>query len=252
MAQSHHGTPCWYELSTSDPNAAQGFYNALLGWSWADAGMEGFDYRLAKSDGDMVAGMMKAQDPGPGPSWMIYFATDDCDSTTAAVVADGGKVHQPPTDIPGTGRFAVLADPQGVAFGLLQPAPGGQGGAFDQKKTGHGNWHELTTPDQKSALGFYGKHFGWKASSAMDMGPMGTYQVFSHNGDDIGGMMGLGDAPAAHWRPYFGAESIDAAIARINANGGAVLHGPVEVPGGAWIAMARDPQGAQFAVVGPK
>jgi predicted enzyme related to lactoylglutathione lyase len=84
------------------------------------------------------------------------------------------------------------------------------------------------------------------------MGAMGKYQLFSHDGADIGGMAGLGNAPAPAWLPYFGANGIEAAITRIKAAGGKLLDGPMEVPGGAFTAVAQDPQGAWFAVVGPK
>ena len=84
----------------------------------------------------------------------------------------------------------------------------------------------------------------------MDMGAMGTYQLFRHKGADIGAMMGLGDAPMPAWLPYFGfGESIDKAAEMIKAAGGKVLHGPVEVPGPAHIIVAQDPQGASFAIV---
>jgi predicted enzyme related to lactoylglutathione lyase len=37
---------------------------------------------------------------------------------------------------------------------------------------------------------------------------------------------------------------------RVKANGGMVLFGPQDVPGGAWIINAQDPQGGAFALVG--
>jgi predicted enzyme related to lactoylglutathione lyase len=254
------GTPCWYELMTSEGKlgAAEAFYGEVLGWACRDAGMEGFDYRLATSDGDMVAGMMAtpADAGGMPPFWMIYFAVDDADKAAADVRAAGGSVHREPADIPGTGRFAVVADPQGAAFGILQMTPmegqGDAGGAFDRRKEGHGNWHELMSSDPAAGVRFYSGLFGWQKSQAVDMGAMGTYQVFSHDGADIGGMMGLGNAPVPAWLPYFGVNGVEAAIGRIEAAGGKLAHGPVEVPGGAFIAVAQDPQGAWFAVVGPK
>jgi predicted enzyme related to lactoylglutathione lyase len=60
------------------------------------------------------------------------------------------------------------------------------------------------------------------------------------------------EMPRAHWLPYFGTDGVNEAISRITANGGTVLHGPVEVPGGAFIVQALDPQRAAFALVGPK
>lgn len=94
-----HGRPCWYELATSkgDIGGAETFYAEVFGWSFADAGMEGFDYHLASSGGDMVAGLMEMP-PDIGempPFWMIYFAVDDADAAAASVEAAGGAVHRP-------------------------------------------------------------------------------------------------------------------------------------------------------------
>lgn len=260
------GTPCWYELGTSDLDAASAFYTRILGWQVAGSGMEGFDYRLAKAGGDMVAGMMSnsGQEGSPPPNWLIYFAADDCDRTAAGIRAAGGTILKEPADIPGTGRYAVAVDPQGAVFGLLQPdmshmsaedrakAEAG-GGAFDQKKAGHGNWNELMSTDPQAAFGFYAGIFGWTKGDAMDMGAMGTYQLVRHGGGDIGAMMGLGDAPVPVWLAYFGVDgAVTKVIEAIAAAGGTVHHGPMEVPGPAWIAVAQDPQGAWFAVVGPQ
>ncbi len=255
-----HGRPCWYELATSKGNlgAAERFYSDVLGWSVQDSGMEGFDYHLASAGGGMVAGLMERPDDAGArpPFWMIYFGVDDADKAAAAASAAGGKVHRAPADIPGTGRFAVLADPQGAGFGILQPEPMEEGppagGAFDQTKAGHGNWNELMTTDPEAGFRFYSDLLGWQKSQAVDMGEMGTYQIFSHDGTDVGGMMRLGNAPVPAWLPYFGTNGVEAAMGRIGAAGGKVAHGPMEVPGGAFIAVAQDPQGAWFAVVGPK
>ncbi len=254
-----HGRPCWYELATSKGSvgAAEAFYGAVLGWTFQDAGMEGFTYHLASADGDMVAGVMEMPDEAGGmpPLWMIYFAVEDADKAAAAIEAAGGRIHKPVADIPGTGRFAIAGDPQGAGFGILEPAPmqdGQAGNAFDQAKAGHGNWNELMTTDPAGGFRFYADLLGWEKSRAVDMGEMGVYQTFSHDGDDIGGIMGLGQSPVATWLPYFGVNGVDPAIARVTAAGGRLAHGPMEVPGGAFIAVAQDPQGAWFALVGPK
>ena len=89
----------------------------------------------------------------------------------------------------------------------------------------------------------------------MDMGPMGIYQLFGipgvASGMPVGGIMTKPPTmPAPCWGFYFAGPAIDAAIARVRAGGGQVVHGPMEVPGGAWIVHATDPQGAVFALVG--
>ncbi|WP_347265745.1 VOC family protein [Paracoccus sp. (in: a-proteobacteria)] len=256
----YHGKPCWFELSTAPEAlaAAGAFYGRVLGWSVADAGMPGFTYHLASAAREMVAGLMQMPEDcaGTPPHWMIYLDVDDVDAAAARVTALGGRVHRPPSDIPGTGRFAVVTDPQGAAFGLLQPMPmqpqpPAESGAFDQKKPGHGNWIELMSSDPAAALDFYAALLGWTRARAVDMGEMGSYQLFSWQGRDIGGMMGLGQAPSPCWLPYFGVDGVNAAVVRIAEAGGKLAHGPIEVPGEAHIAVAQDPQGAWFAVVGP-
>ncbi|MBC9246589.1 VOC family protein [Paracoccus sp. 11-3] len=266
---SYHGNPCWYELGTTDLDKAGEFYRKILGWNVADSGMEGFEYHLAKMGDGMVAGLMSNadQEGEHPPNWVIYFAVDDCDRTTADIRAAGGRIYKEPADIPGTGRFAIVADPQGAVFGILQAdmsqmseadrakANAGEG-AFDQQKAGHGNWNELMTPDPEAAYAFYSKLFGWTKGDAMDMGDMGdmgTYQLIRHDGKDIGAIQPQGNAPVPAWLPYFGVDgSVATKIDAIKAAGGQIYVGPQEVPGPAWIAIGADPQGAAFAIVGPE
>jgi predicted enzyme related to lactoylglutathione lyase len=118
------GSLGWTQLNASDPAKAKSFYTALLGWKVQDDPMPaemggGFYTTWLKSDGP--AGGMMAMPPGGGaPShWLSYFAVADVDASTAKATGLGGKTYVPPTDIPGTGRFSVLADPQGAIFALV-------------------------------------------------------------------------------------------------------------------------------------
>lgn len=261
---SFQGTPCWYELGTSDLDGARDFYSRVLDWRITDSGMEGFDYRLAEGSNGAVAGMMSTsfQAGNPPPNWLIYFAVDDCDRSAASVRGAGGKICKDPADIPDVGRFAIVSDPQGAVFGLLQPdmsrmspedrakVAAGEG-AFDQRKAGHAHWNELMSSDPPAGLAFYSSLFGWTKGDAMDMGDMGTYQFIRHRDDDIGAIMGLGDAPMPVWLPYFGAvRPVTETVEAIKSAGGRIHHGPAEVPGPLYIAVAQDPQGAWFGVVG--
>lgn len=249
------GLPCWYELGTSDLDGASAFYTAVLGWTVVSAGMPGMDYRLGNaSDGTGVAGLMEDDDPVPS-AWRFYLEVADCDAAAEAVVAAGGTVLSPPADIPGTGRFAVCTDPQGAVFALLSPAPMDDApsvGAFAATVTGHGAWHELSTPDPEAALDFYAGLVGWTKGVTMDMGSDGDYQLFQAQGNDLGGIMRPMPDQGPAWLSYFTVDSVAAAAERITAGGGTVLHGPVDVPGGAFIAIAADPQGASFGVTGPQ
>jgi predicted enzyme related to lactoylglutathione lyase len=88
----------------------------------------------------------------------------------------------------------------------------------------------------------------------MDMGPQGTYRIFNNGGAPIGAMLTRDrkNSPVPFWLFYINVENIDQAANRIREKNGQVLMGPHQVPGEQWIILGRDPQGAMFAVVGPR
>ena len=99
------------------------------------------------------------------------------------------------------------------------------------------------------ALRFYSGLFGWRKGPGHDMGPMGVYQIFEHGGTQVGGMCRPGSAHAApSWLSYVHVADSNRAVAATKAAGGRLVHGPIEVPGGSWIALLTDPQGGSFAV----
>lgn len=249
------GKPVWYELSTAPGklNEAAAFYGDVLKWDVSDSGMEGMAYHVANMGDDMIAGLMEipAEAGDMPPAWLIYYAVESCDETAEAIRNAGGEVHQPPADIPGTGRFAIVGDPQGAVFGILAAgSEGGESTAFAMGAPGHGAWNELMSSDPEAALRFYSALFGWTRDEVMDTGDMGPYQIIAHEGQPMGAVMGLGNAPVPVWLPYFGVESCDAAAERIRAGGGAVEAGPMPIPNDMFVVIARDPQGAWFAVLG--
>ncbi|HEX8380290.1 MAG TPA: VOC family protein, partial [Allosphingosinicella sp.] len=124
--------------------------------------------------------------------------------------------------------------------------------SFAPMDPGRCHWNELSTPDPDGALAFYTGRFGWEKGDVMPMGEMGGYQFIHHDGGMIGAIMTSPPGRAPGWNFAFGVRSIDEAAERIPAAGGTVQHGPVEVPGGDWVIMASDPQGAAFMVVGPR
>ena len=74
----------------------------------------------------------------------------------------------------------------------------------------------------------------------------------AYHGADAGGMMNSLLSTPCFWLPYFSVDDIDTAHERLDAGGGSVMHGPVEVPGGGFIIQGRDPQGVIFALTGPR
>lgn len=117
------GSFCWNELATWEPEAANEFYTRLFDWesTLVDSEAPG-DYWMFMNGESPVGGMLEMNEEwGDLPShWMIYFAVDDCDERAELVKELGGQVHHGPADIPNVGRFAVVQDPQGGAFMIIQ------------------------------------------------------------------------------------------------------------------------------------
>src|SRR4029078_11989831 len=97
----------------------------------------------------------------------------------------------------------------------------------------------------------YLSSLGGQRGAAHDMGPMGKYQLFNRGPRMTGGIMNkpkeMAEVPPL-WAICFRVDDINAAAERIKANGGQILNGPMEVPGGDWIVNAMDPQGAAFSL----
>jgi uncharacterized protein len=256
LMPNKHGDFIWYELMTSDLEGSSAFYGPLLGWHFADSGQEGMDYRIFSTAESAIGGVMPLPSGAPmPPCWLGYIGVDDVDRSAANIMAVGGALHMEPQDIPGVGRFAFVADPQGAMFYIMKGAvEGGESLSFssDKPRPGHCAWNELATSDQAGALAFYSSQFGWVKDGDMDMGPMGKYEFLRHD-FVLGAMMTkLPQQPIPAWSYYFRVADIDAAQAQINAGGGQIIRGPQEVPGGDWTINGIDPQGAHFAVVGQK
>lgn len=195
---------------------------------------------------------MKLPDGAPMPCWMGYISVDDVDLTAASIQKADGTIHMKPQDIPGVGRFAFVADPQGIMFYIMKGVSDGSSTAFaaDHPMPGHCAWNELATTDQAAAFAFYTRQFGWQKDGDMDMGPMGKYEFLRH-GSVIGATMTKPtERPVAAWTYYFRVPDIDAAIKTATTNGGQVVNGPNEISGGDYELNGVDPQGALFALVG--
>jgi predicted enzyme related to lactoylglutathione lyase len=256
----------WYELMTSDPKAAMAFYGDVVSWTFmpfGNADYDGDSYNIVSGSAGPLGGIMaipaEAKDCGMSPWWGGYIGSADVDADVTRLTAAGAQERRPAEDIPGVGRFAVMGEPGGATFMLLKgSSPEGEYKGPPPMATGHVGWHELHSGDPEASLAFHQSQFGWGKGDGMDMGDMGTYQLFSMSGATdfnamSGGMMKATPmTPTPTWLFYFVVPDIDVAKGKIEAGGGKVLHGPVEVPGGAWIVQALDPQEAFFAVVGMK
>jgi uncharacterized protein len=266
MTDNKHGDFIWYELLTTNADAAGDFYGAVVGWTSSSSGQPGMDYRFFSSgDGsdnkDGVGGYMAITPDmaagGARPAWIGYIAVDDVDRSADDITKSGGSVLMPPTDLEGVGRMAMAADPQGVPFYIMRGASDETSHSFaaTEPKDGHCAWNELSSTDPEASKAFYGKLFGWVKDGDMDMGPLGKYEFLK----DAGGRFALGavmpkmaEMPIPMWTYYFRVPDIDAAVATIKAKGGQVFQEPMEIPSGDYSTVGMDPQGAPFGLVGAR
>jgi predicted enzyme related to lactoylglutathione lyase len=246
------GRPLWYELMTSDMTAAEAFYGTVVGWKTAPFEGAGQPYTMFNRGGDVaVGGVMKtpAEVKAP-PFWAMYVGVPKLEDAAAKIKTLGGRECAEVITVPSVGRMQMMADPQGAAFYIYEPASDDQP-PEGTPEVGDASWHELMTTDAPSAMKFYEEVFGWQPTQAMDMGPAGMYQMFNRPHGMIGGMMNkppeMANVPP-NWQIYFSVPDVHAAAERVKANGGQILNGPMEVPGGDWVLNAMDPQGAAFGL----
>jgi hypothetical protein len=267
------GVPCWVDTAQPDPEAAASFYSGLFGWDFEDRMPPGSPgrYLVAKLRGrDVAAVGSPPEGMPPAPVWMSYVSVASADEAAARAEEAGGTALMEPFDVPGAGRMAALADPEGAAFCAWEAK--GTIGAQLVNEPGTWNSSELHTRDLGRAEEFYGAVFGWVAAT-VDLGEidfsfwrlpgygdhlaerdpelrerMAAQHVPPGFEDAVAWIVpasGSDETPPPHWSITFAVDDADAVAARAAELGGTVLVPPFDAP---YVRMTvlRDPQGATF------
>lgn len=242
----------WYELATTDIEAAKEFYASVVGWETGNASAPGSDYSLFTAGNTPVAGLTKLpadlMRAGVRPQWRGYVGVGDVDVAVSRVKQLGGTVHLPPAHAGNASRIAVIADPEMATLALIERGERGHE-LPKQRLLGHVGWYELLASDVERAFAFYSALFNWQKAEA-NATPAGTYQRFSTGTGTAGGISTKPDtSPFSFWLYYFNVVGIDAAAKRVESGGGEIFYGPDTVPGGARVVHCTDPQGAMFALI---
>jgi uncharacterized protein len=263
------GVPCWVDTSQPDPAAVLDFYGGLFGWDFEDVMPPDSDgnYFVGRIRGGGAAAVGSIPEGLPSEAtWNTYVSVASADEAASKVRDAGGTVVMEPFDIPGSGRMAVFADPEGAAFCVWEAKEFKGAGIVNE----HGslNFNGLNTRDVAGAKSFYGSVFGW-TTLALPAGEMwtlpgyGDYLERDNPGlreqvAEMGGPEGFVDVVAsispiaadqpdtpAHWNVTFAVDDADAAAAKATELGGTVVAPPFDAP---WVRMAilKDPQGATF------
>ena len=177
---------------------------------------------------------------------MSYLSVTDVDTTYKAALAAGAKSLSAPQDYGSAGRSATISDPTGGVFSLWRGAQATR----PRSTTPPGGfvWNELATADEKMALAFYEKVFGF-THDEMDWA---TAPTTSSSRARRG-------APACS-RPRTrrcrrcGCRTSPSRIAgadQARSLGATLLVPPSDIPGVGRFAVFNDPQGASIAILKP-
>lgn len=245
-----YGKFVWFEHLSADTVAARKFYDALFGWHTEAVPMGGPEpYPLIMNGSEGIGGFRSAP-PGAPTMWMSYLSVRDVHVAHAAALAAGGQSLMPPTAFAPVGEGATLADPTGAVFAVWTSA---QGDRPDLTPTPMGDWiwNELMTPDEKKALVFYERVFGY-SHDTMDMGPQGTYYLLKTGETMRAGLMHapMPDTPPL-WMPYVAVPDCDATAAKARTLGAQVIVQPTDIANVGRFATLLDPQGACIAFLQP-
>lgn len=238
----------WHDLMTTDADKSKAFYTALFDWQIDERPMPGgFTYNMITVGPGPIGGIVEEKNI-PMSHWMPYVAVEDVDQAAAKCKSLGGSVCVPPTDIPDTGRFAVVGDPQGAYFSIYKGNPESQGVDPDLPVPGRVCWNECLTDDDEKAQQFYTAMFGWQ-DDPKDMGPMGTYHCQVLGDKQAGGLMKnpQNGAPSC-WLVYFLVEDLAAATDKAKKLGANAMMESMPIPDVGAFSMLADPAGAVFAL----
>lgn len=248
MAKPSAGRFVWHELATNDVKRALAFYAELFGWTSTDSDMGGSKYTMLKSGSTDIGGVMPlgAAEKSP-PHWRAYCAVEDVDAAARRAKELGGKVLVPPTDIPGVGRFAAVADPQGAVL-LPFRGTGDMPEADGPPPNGTFCWDELLTTDLDAAGKFYSAIYGYEIE-AKPMERHGTYLVLKRGDRRAGGIM-MRPTPEIppHWGAYVAVASVETAAKRALSLKGTVMVPPTDIEKMGRFAVLADPTGATISV----
>ncbi len=239
----------WFEHSSNDIAKARAFYEKLFDWNTEMMAMPGSDPYPVIHNGDNGIGGYAQAPAGTPTRWLSYLSVSDVDSAYKAALAAGAKSLMAPMDYGSAGRAATIADPTGGVFSLWR---GAEGDPAESETTPPGGWiwNELATQDEKTALAFYEKAFGF-SHDAMAM-PDGTYYILKQGDKGRAGLYKAKDAKMPTlWTPYVCVADTDATSARAKSLGATVLLPPMDIPGVGRLALFNDPLGASIAILKP-
>jgi predicted enzyme related to lactoylglutathione lyase len=243
----------WHDLMTVDLERSKEFYQGLFGWTYFQQEMGPIgSYTVIQRQGQAIGGMV-ATEPRHGvrTHWLSYLSVADVDGLCKRMTKLGGNVAVEPRGVPGVGNFAILQDPEGGVFSVLQmsdgmPAP--------ERLRDHGSiyWDQLLTRDDGRAARFYREVCGWTVDR-YEMEGQGSYGVFKRGDEAVAGMLTLSgdDKRKQGWLVYVAVDDIDEVAEKVTQLDGEIVTGPDIVYGIGKYAVVMDTTEGMFGLFKP-
>jgi predicted enzyme related to lactoylglutathione lyase len=208
----------------------------------------GGTYKVAKAGDRPVAGLCPSNlGAQPTRRWLSYVEVPDVDRACGLALHMRGKVVTPPTDIPGIGRFAIIADPAGATIAPFKssrpPAP--ESDAMPQ--VGEFCWYQLQTPDPKAVAPFYAELFGWSITE--QAGPLGPYLRCNRGDRETAGIVrSPAGSGTSEWLCFVVVGDVDKATQIGATNAATVRVGPTDLAAMGRMSVLADPFGAPIVL----
>lgn len=249
------GAPLWIDLSSSEPDKAAAFYEALFGWTATPTGPQFGNYIQLGLDGRQFGGIARNESGSGAPEsahpdlWQVYLETSDAETTASAVTGAGGMVLQGPHAVGPLGSMLIALDNDRALVGAWQR--GTNRGFQVVAEAGAPAWFELHTTGYDDAVQFYRQAFGWQTNTMSDTPEFRYSQLVVDDQPYAGIMDASGYWPAgnpAMWVVYIAVADVDATLARAVELGGSIVDRAEDTPYGR-LAAFTDPTGAYLKIV---
>ena len=253
------GRVVWHDLLTEDAAVTKHFYSELFDWQFEPITValgfgKSLNYSIISNKGVPIAGMVDASqfDNSQNQSqWVSIISTADIEQSVSVLQASGGLLQGGPIDLGARGQLAVVADPQGALFALLQTRDGDP--AERAPRVGDFLWNELWTGNTGQAESFYQALFNYQTANRAVSGGASYRYMSSKNDSGIDvPRMAIRSNPITDlgptWVSYVRVVSPQAIVDQVEALGGRVLLAPQVNDVGGTLAIISDPSGAGLVV----
>jgi predicted enzyme related to lactoylglutathione lyase len=248
------GKIIWHDLLTKTPEASQRFYEELFGWEFESIGLNfgavaSANYTLIRHRGRLIGGMIdqtRLKTTADISQWVVLMSTDDIDAAVATIRDSGGTVFTPPTELADRGRIAVVADPEGALFALLQTKDGDPVDA--EPAPNDFLWNELWANDIDAAANFYRRLMGYDLEEEVVTADTSYHYLSSNGTPRVGILPNPIEGLQPLWATYIRVTDPAAICARVEALGGQILLAPAERDLGGVVALIAGPSGAGVAL----